>query len=180
MRRSWTVPLIGVALLTSLGTAACKVGDLTGAKLDKNLTPARNIAGTWRTTFPVRFYYQTDFCRGTKETVGQADWTVTFVITATSDPNIVNVDMTATSANYQRLTSSCGTGSTGYIPSVWPATLRGNVSSTTLLATKTSWGMTYDGSFTTDLMMGTWTHWECIIYCFGEFTETNQLKLIRQ
>jgi hypothetical protein len=29
-------------------------------------------------------------------------------------------------------------------------------------------------------MEGTWVHWECIIYCTGEFTGTNQLKMMRQ
>ncbi len=176
MRRLPTFRALGAVLIASLGLAACNNSD----SLSTALTPARNLKGTWKTTFPVKVYYQTDFCRGTKETVGQADWNVTFVISSTSDPNVVNVDMSATSANYQRVNSSCGTGSTGYIPSVWPATLKGNISSTSLVATKTAWGMTYDGSFTTDLMMGTWNHWECLIYCFGEYTETNQMKLMRQ
>ncbi|MHB8839612.1 MAG: hypothetical protein ACYC7F_11780 [Gemmatimonadaceae bacterium] len=180
MRRSRSAPLVGVVLIASLAAAACKVSDLTAETSNTPLTPARNLKGTWKTTFPVRMYYQTDFCRGTKETVGTADWNVTFVITTTADPNVVNVDMSATSSNFQRVNSSCGTGSTGYIPSVWPATLRGSISSTALVATKAAWGMTYDGSFTTDLMMGTWNHWECIIYCFGEYTETNQLKLMKQ
>ena len=34
-----------------------------------------------------------------------------------------------------------------------------------------------DGSFTTDLMEVTWSHWERIIYCSGEYTATNELKL---
>ncbi len=179
MRASSGVAAIGMAVCL-LCAAACKGTGVTGTKLDASLTPARNLVGTWKTTFPVRVYYQTDFCNGTKETVGQADWMVTYVITSTSNENVVNVSMSATATNYTKTNSSCGSGSTGYVPNVWPTTLTGNVSSTNLIATKTSWGMKYDGSFTTDLMMGTWTHWECIIYCTGEYTDTNQLKLIRQ
>ncbi|MBW7934396.1 MAG: hypothetical protein H3C62_12490 [Gemmatimonadaceae bacterium] len=176
MGRRWSAATLIASTLLVLGTVGCAKEDLTAA-----LSPARNIAGTWRTAFPVRFYYQTDFCGVAKETVGYADWNVTFVITKTSDENVVNVEMSATNAgSFQRTPSSCGSGSTGYIPSVWPTTLRGTISSTSLVATKSSWGMSYDGSFTTDLMMGTWNHWECLIYCFGEYTETNQLKLTRQ
>jgi hypothetical protein len=179
MRRTWSAPLLGVAMLTSFSLAACSKNDLTGGG-GGPLTPARNLAGTWKSALPIKVYYQTDFCSGRKETIGQADWMVTFVITNTSDPNTVNVSMSATSSNFQRVTSSCGNLSNGYVPNVWPATLTGNVSSTSLTAIKSSWGMRYDGSFTTDLMMGTWTHWECIIYCTGEYTETNQMKLMRQ
>ncbi len=41
-------------------------------------------------------------------------------------------------------------------------------------------GISAFGAFTTDQMMLTWVHWECLIYCFGEFTETNTLALFRQ
>ncbi|MBI2407401.1 MAG: hypothetical protein HYV19_03760 [Gemmatimonadetes bacterium] len=178
MRRTWSVPLLGAAMLASFSIAACAKNDLTGS--GGPLTPARNLAGTWKNAIPITVYYQTDFCSNRKETIGQADWLVTFVITKTSDPNTVNVSMSATSSNFVRTSSSCGNGSNGYVPNVWPTTLTGNVSSTSLVATQSTWGMTYDGSFTTDLMQGTWNHWECIVYCTGEYTETNAMKLIRQ
>jgi hypothetical protein len=36
------------------------------------------------------------------------------------------------------------------------------------------------GSFTTDLMELTWTHWDCVIYCSGEVTDTSALKLTKR
>lgn len=34
-------------------------------------------------------------------------------------------------------------------------------------------------SFTTDLMMLSWTHWDCLICCSGEVTDTNTLTLTK-
>jgi len=157
---------------------ACEVTEKT--TLAAALTPARNLTGTWKTTFPVTFNYQTDFCAG-KETVAAADWTVTWVITPVSgSENQVDIQMTYSPTNYRRVTSSCGNSSTGYVPLVSPQFLRATLSSTSISINKPSDGLTYSGSFTTDLMEGTWVHWECIVYCTGEFTGTNQLKMIRQ
>lgn len=145
------------------------------------LTPARSLVGTWRTALPVTFTYQSDFCSNQKETVAAADWTVTFAITqVTGDENKVNVQMTYSSANYRKLASNCGTGSTGYVPLVSPQFLTATVSSSAITISDTRNGQSFSGSFTTDLMEGTWVHWECIIYCTGEYTGSNQLKLIRQ
>jgi hypothetical protein len=164
------------ATITLLG--ACGAAEKTTAS--NTLTPARNLAGTWKTTFPVTFNYQTDFCAG-KETVAAADWNVTWVITSVSgSDNQVDIQMTYSPTNYRRVTSSCGSFSTGYVPLVSPQYLRATLSSTSISINKTSDGLTYNGSFTTDLMEGTWVHWECIVYCTGEFTGTNQLKMMRQ
>lgn len=167
---------LAVAAVCLLG--ACEVAEQATAA--NTLTPARNLKGTWKTTFPVTFNYQTDFCTG-KETVAAADWTVTWVITPVSgNENQVDIQMTYSTANYRRVPSSCGNFSTGYVPLVSPQFLRATVSSTSLTINKPSDGLTYNGSFTTDLMEGTWVHWECIVYCTGEFTGTNQLKMMRQ
>ncbi|MFA6165206.1 MAG: hypothetical protein WC700_01185 [Gemmatimonadaceae bacterium] len=169
-------PLLAVAAVFMLG--ACEVAEKATAS--NTLTPARNLKGTWKTSFPVTFNYQTDFCAG-KETVAAADWNVTWVITpVTGNENEVDIQMTYSSANYRRVASSCGNFSTGYVPLVSPQFLRATLSSTSISINKPSDGLTYNGSFTTDLMEGTWVHWECIIYCTGEFTGTNQLKMMRQ
>lgn len=173
-----------LAIRTTLAVAAIFLLGACGASekgtLAAALTPARNLKGTWKTTIPVTFNYQTDFCAG-KETVAAADWTVTWVITPVSgNENEVDIQMTYSTANYRRVPSSCGNFSTGYVPLVSPQFMRATVSSTSLTINKPSDGLTYNGSFTTDLMEGTWVHWECIVYCTGEFTGTNQLKMMRQ
>lgn len=173
-----------LAIRTTLAVAAIFLLGACGASekgtLAAALTPARNLKGTWKTTIPVTFNYQTDFCAG-KETVAAADWTVIWVITPVSgNENEVDIQMTYSTANYRRVPSSCGNFSTGYVPLVSPQFMRATVSSTSLTINKPSDGLTYNGSFTTDLMEGTWVHWECIVYCTGEFTGTNQLKMMRQ
>lgn len=170
-----------LALTCLSAVGACNIADqTTGTKTSSTLTPARNLAGTWKTSYPVTFNYQTDFCAA-KETVAAADWQVTWVITAVpGNDNAVDIQMNYTSSNYRKVTSSCGTGGTGYVPLVSPQFLRATVSSSAITVNDTRTGTTFSGSFTTDLMEGTWAHWECLIYCFGETTGTNQLKMMRQ
>jgi len=176
------MPRYRMALITAMSLLAmggCNIAEKTTGT--STLTPARNLVGTWKTTFPVVFTYQTDFCSSQKEAVAAADWNVTFTITQVSgDESKVNVQMTYTSANYRRVASNCGTGSTGYVPLVSPQFLAATISSSAITINDTRNGQSFSGSFTTDLMEGTWVHWECIIYCMGEYTGTNQLKLVRQ
>ncbi len=169
-------PLFAVAAVCLL--SACPVVDkATGPS---TLSPARNLKGTWKTSSPVTFNYQTDFCAG-KETVGAAEWSVTWVITpVTGNDNEVDIQMTYSATNVRRVSSSCGNFSNGYFPFVSPQGFRATLSSTSISVNKPSDGLTYNGSFTTDLMEGTWVRWECILYCTGEFTGTNQLKMMRQ
>ncbi len=175
-----SVVTIGTLTVLLLATAACPAIDKLTSPNSSTLSPARNLVGTWKTAIAVPFKYQTDYCAA-RETVMQADWTVTWIITAVSGTdNKVNIQMNYGSANAQKVSSHCGTGSTGYVPLVSPQFLTATVSSTSLTVNDTRTGTQFSGSFTTDLMQGTWTHWECLIYCFGEFTDTNQLKLVRQ
>ena len=76
----------------------------------------------------------------------------------------------------------CRGGSSGYVPLVSPTFFRLCISSSQLSACT---GETYlnghaFGPFTTDLMSLTWTHRDCIIYCSGEVTETNALKMTKR
>ena len=41
-------------------------------------------------------------------------------------------------------------------------------------------GIQFSGNFTTDLMQLTWNHYECLIVCFGEYTDTLAFKMTRQ
>ena len=170
---------LGASLLL-LAIGACNIEKTLGITT-KPLTPARNLVGTWRTFSPVTFYYTSDFCSNSKETVAAGDWTVTWIITAVSgDENKVNIQMNYTPSNYRRLTSNCGNSSNGWVPRVSPQFLTGTVSSSSLTINDTRNGQNYSGAFTSTSLDGTWVHWECIIYCTGEFTQTNQLKLIKQ
>ena len=186
MRTDFRIPTraaLGAALITAmllLAVGGCNIDKTLGTS-EKPLTPARNLAGTWKTFAPVTFYYTSDFCSDTKETVAAADWTVTWIITTVSgNENKVNIQMTYAPSNYRRLTSSCGNLNSGYVPWVTLQFFTGTVSSSSLTINDLNNDMNYSGAFTSTSLDGTWVHWECIIYCTGEFTLANQLKLIKQ
>jgi len=169
--RAGRLALIG--LLVLVAAPSCKLS-LTDAPLG----PARDLVGTWTTSAPVTFRMQTDFCGDVREDVSQSNWNVTWIITKVpSDPNKVDIEMHYTAGGAQRVQSSCGNGGTGYVPLVSPQFLEGNISSSAL---HVDGDVAFTGSFTTDLIQGTWNHWECLIYCFGETTGTNQLKFVKQ
>ena len=68
------------------------------------------------------------------------------------------------------------------LPENWksPTFLEATISSTAITATDRASGINAFGSYTTDLMMLTWVHKECIVYCTGEVTRSNELKMVRQ
>jgi hypothetical protein len=138
------------------------------------LTPARNLEGTWKTTFPVTFYIKTDFeTFGELQDVGTENRTMTWVITATNTENTVNVEVYFTASNRQLVADS------GYTPDVSPMFLTGIVSGTRLTL-KTGDRTISECNFTTDIITGTWSdHWS-MVYEQEVYTETNSLILIRQ
>ena len=144
------------------------------------LTPARNLEGTWKTAFPVKFYIKTDFDTfGELKDVGSENRTMTWIITATSDENVVDVEVYFTVSNRQLVTGS------GYTPDVSPMFLKGTISGTRLTL-KTGGSQLSDSrtvgefSFTTDIITGTWNdHWS-MVYEQEIYTTTNSLILTRQ
>ena len=76
----------------------------TNPTTSPNLSPARDLIGTWETSFATKFYIKTDFATGSLQDVGSEDRTMTWIITSTSDENIVNVEVHFSTSN-QQLTS---------------------------------------------------------------------------
>ncbi len=139
-----------------------------------SLSPARNLVGTWETTFNVKFYIRTDFeTFGELKDVGSEDRAMTWTITATSDENVVDVEVQFTSSNRQLEANS------GYTPDVSPMFLEGTISGSRL--TLTDGDRTIgEFSFTTDILTGTWNdHWS-MVYEQQVCTTTNSLVLMKQ
>ena len=170
------------ALALAVFTTGCNLADSLGpTTTNVPLTAARKLEGTWRTTTPVTFYYQTDFCTNRKETVASALWNVTWIVTAVAGfENVLDVEMRFTRGSSTPLQSSCGSGANGWVPLVSPTFFRATVSSSAIGANDTRQGIQIGGSYTATQMMATWVHYECIIYCSGEFTQSNQLTLFLQ
>jgi hypothetical protein len=142
------------------------------------LTPARNLEGTWRTTFPAKFYIKTDFENfGELKEVGSENRTMTWMITKTSDENVVDVEVRFTVSGRLVVADS------GYTPDVSPAFLKGTISGTRLTLT-TGGSHLSDSrtigefSFTTDTIQGSWNDQWSMVYEQEVFT--NNLILNRQ
>src|SRR4030042_1874549 len=91
-----------IAILYSMG-----VFDEFQAINPTPLTPARNLEGTWKTTFPVKFYIKTDFDTfGELQDVGSENRTMTWIITATSDENVVDLEVRVAVSNTQLVSAS--------------------------------------------------------------------------
>jgi len=148
--------------------------DTDSADDSTNLTPARNLEGTWKTTFPVTFYIKTDYeTFGELQDVGSENRTMTWIITETSDENIVNVEVYFTASNRQLVADS------GYVPDVSPMFLEGVISGTRLTL-KTGDRTICECNFTTDIITATWSdHWS-MVYEQQVYTKTNSLILTRQ
>ena len=140
------------------------------------LSPARSLVGTWKTSSAVTVFFKTDFC-DTLALVASEPWSVTFIITAGSDQNHVNVlmDFTAGTPTYSTLDPSCAY----FTPEVSPIGFTGTISSSALTL--------YSGSekvgnfnFTTDIMTGTLFYTWSAVYTQEDSTATNALSLTRQ
>jgi len=151
---------------------------ITGCILSPKLTPARKIAGVWKTTFPVKFYIKTDFCSTNLELVATEDRMVTMEIKETSNYT-VDITLTYTSSNFTVVNQNCGS-STGYTPDVSPMFLHGDIASTQLMVMDSQSNVLGIFTFTTDLMQGTWNDLWCSVYCQNVYTNTNELKLVLQ
>jgi hypothetical protein len=147
--------------------------DVDSTSDSASLTPARNLEGTWKTTFPVKFYIKTDFeTFGELQDVGSENRTMTWTITATNDENIVNVEVYFTVSDRQLASDS------GYTPDVSPMFLEGVISGTRLTL-KTGDRTICECNFTTDIITGTWSdHWS-MVYEQEVYTATNSLILTR-
>lgn len=159
-----------------LGTALVAAGCGSDSDGGGPLSPARNIAGTWKATAPATVSIETDFCTADLSLMVTQNWTVTLEITPGDDDNAVDVQMSFVTSDSQ-IVSSCG--GTGVVPEVSPMFLTGNVSGTRL---ELKSGTTPVGTFnfTTDQMTGTLDYSWCIVFCQREYSAPNAVILRRQ
>lgn len=147
------------------------------------LSPATNLTGTWKTSFPTTFYIQTDYAGGELEDVGSEDREVTWVISAGSSENEVNIEQTFTYSNRNLVDGS------GYTPDVSPSFYTGVISGSRLTvidkgggigAFESSDRIVGEFSFTSSSIQGTWDDNWTMIYSQRVYTTTNGLTLNKQ
>jgi hypothetical protein len=167
--------MIRIVLLMGLAfTMACGGGSSSGGPL----TPARNLAGTWKTSIPVRVTFQTDFCNfGTLEDVLWQTWAVTFVVTPGVGDNEVLVDMSFQAGPFTPIAHSCPTAGAFAEPS--PISLRGTISSTNLVLRQGATQVA-NFNFTTSILTGTFDYTYQGVYDQREYTAPNTLILLKQ
>jgi flagellar basal body-associated protein FliL len=168
-----------IIIIVSVVGALYFSGTFDGVNIPSNLTPTRDIIGTWTTPLSTRFQIATDASSATFENVGSENRTMTLTITSTNQENIVNVKVEYSYANRQLISES------GYIPDASPMFLTGTINGTQLTLTQNDSGVINQiGSvgvftFTTSKMEGTWhDHWSGV-YEQNVYTPTNGLKLIK-
>jgi hypothetical protein len=140
------------------------------------LGPARDLVGTWKTSFATKFNIEID-----GGYVGYEYRMQTWKITATDNENIVDIEVTYTYSNRSLISYS------GYTPDVSPVSYQGIIIGTRLTIKAPSdqfmtdyYGSIGEFSFTTSLIEGTWhDHWE-MVYEQNVYTATNGLKLTKQ
>lgn len=131
------------------------------------LTPARNLVGTWKTSFPVTFYIQTDFDGMASELqdVASEERMVTWIITEGDSENTVYIEQRFTSSNWRSYVTPENPyyPSTGYVPNVSPSFLTGIISGTRLTVMSGN-RIVGEFSFTSDIIHGTWDDSETILF----------------
>jgi hypothetical protein len=140
------------------------------------LSAARNLVGTWKTSFPTTVYYDTDWCSYDPALVASQPWNFTFVITAGQDDNHVNVEMSFGTGAFTVINGCPGTG---IIPEVSPLRFTGTISSSRLLLTSGT-QVVGEFNFTSDILTGTFDYTWSAVYSQREYTATNTLILRRQ
>jgi len=143
------------------------------------LTPAREIVGTWRMAFPVKHYYETDWCDFTTMQLMLTDKRlVTWVITEdTSDPdgNSVKITMNWEESDLEYIQLCMG--QTGITPDVRPMFLTGTISGA-YLTVKKGTNVFGEFSFTTSNMEGDWDASTCPGFgCQRIYTVNREFKL---
>lgn len=156
------------------------------------LTPARDLVGTWKTSFPVTFYIASNET-GELQTHGTESRTMTWIVTATDRENVVDVKISFTCSNQQLDEHS------GYVPDVSPMSLKGLISGPRLvletghqmfpndIAYKpigpepVQQGNIGNFTYTTSNMQGTWhDDWTMLGFEQDVFTGNNALILAKQ
>ncbi len=167
--RAWSRWPLVVALVVLL--AGCGGSTESGP-----LSPARNLAGTWKMDLPVTVSFDTDFCTPTPTLVATQDWNATWIVTPGLDDNSVYVEMRFSTSNGHVVAGCPGTG---VVPEVSPLFLRGNVSGATLTL---QYGTDRFGTFTfTDWnMQGDLDYSFCLAYCQREYTTGRTFILRKQ
>jgi hypothetical protein len=166
--RSLTV-LFGLCILILLG--GCN-------KEDENnpIAPTNKFVGKWKTETPILVKVKTDFCTGTLEDVATMEWDLFWEVTATEDPNVMNIKMNYSSRNYTITNPECNTG-TGYVPEPQPMYMTGYVTNNTLSVEYLGEEIFLVNYVDGKVLRGGFSYSYCMLYCQELYTDGNGLSI---
>jgi hypothetical protein len=141
--------------------------------------PTNKFVGKWKTETPILVKVKTDFCTGTLEDVATMEWDLYWAVSATEDPNVMDIKMNYSSRNYTVTNPECNTG-TGYVPEPQPMYLIGYVTDNTLSVEYLSeeiFYVNYEESGNIKVLRGDLSYSYCLVYCQEIYTDGNGLSI---
>jgi hypothetical protein len=137
--------------------------------------PTSKFVGRWKSEEPILVKIKTDFCTNVLEDVATMEWNVQWIVTATEDPNLMDITMTYSGSNYTIINSECNSG-TGYIPEPQPLYLKGYVDNNNL-----SIEYLNEEIINVDLvdkkMTGEFSYSYCLVYCQELYTDESSFNI---
>jgi hypothetical protein len=140
------------------------------------VAPTNKFVGKWKTETPILVKVKTDFCTGTLEDVATMEWDLYWVVTATEDPNVMDIKMNYSSHNYTITNPECNTG-TGYVPEPQPIYLTGYVTNNTLSVEYLGEEIFYMNYVEDKVMRGGLSYTYCLVYCQELYTEGDGISI---
>ena len=163
--------LLWLCLSIIIGLAGCNSTDENNP-----VTPANKFVGKWKSETPILVKVKTDYCTNVLEDVATMEWNVSWVVTETQDPNIMDITMNYSSSNFTIINPECTFGA-GYVPEPQPMYMKGYVTDNTL-------SVEYLGEeiFSLDytamkVMSGELRYSYCYLYCQEIYTDDNNFSI---
>jgi hypothetical protein len=138
-------------------------------------SPANQFVGNWKSGAPITVKVKTDFCTNNLEDVATMEWDVSWEVTETDDPNIVNITMHYSSSNFTIINPDCNSGA-GYLPEPQPIYMKGYITDNTL-------SVEYDNQeifsvdYVNNKMTGELKYSYCLLYCQEIYTDENSFSV---
>lgn len=138
-------------------------------------SPANKFVGNWKSEEPILVKVKTDYCTNNLEDVATMEWEVSWEVTETDNPNIVNIAMHYSSSNFTITNSECNSG-TGYLPEPQPVYMKGYITDNTLTVVYDNQEI-FSVDYVNDKMSGELRYNYCMIYCQEIYTEERNFIL---
>ena len=140
------------------------------------VAPTSKFVGKWKSETPILVKVKTDFCTNALENVATMEWNVSWVVTETQDPNIMDITMNYSSSNFTIINPECTFGA-GYVPEPQPMYLKGYVTDNTLSVEYLGEEILHMDYIAMKVMRGELRYSYCFAYCQEVYTDDDSFKI---